>query len=178
MDPNNKKILISATVIISYLLYKFGLSEYTYTKSEYDNLNKKNLVEPPLRGNLKLTSPFGYRSFKGIEFHNGIDLVFKKKNVNGDPIYAPLNGTISANYFNDRGGFQLVLDSGYAKFGFAHLYKRSAFNIGSKIKKGQIIGYVGNTGTSTGSHLHFTLRLNNILVDPILNIRSLKNAIS
>lgn len=173
-----KKYLIGGAMLITLLLYKFGFKGYTITENEYNKLNKANKIGLPVNGNLKLSSPFGWRSFSGGQFHNGIDLIFKNANILGAPILAPLSGTITDNYFNDRGGFQIVLNSGYAKFGFAHLQFKSPIAKGTKVKQGQLIGYVGNTGTSTGAHLHFTLRLDNAVVDPIQNINSLKNAIS
>lgn len=178
MDNSKKTLLISGAVFVTFLLYKLGFKGYTITQTEWINLNKTNKIDLPIKGNLKLTSGFGWRSFGGGQFHNGIDLVLKDKSVAGEPIFAPLSGTITANYFNDRGGNQLSLDSGFAKFGFAHLQNKSPLPVGSKVKKGQLIGYVGNTGTSTGAHLHFTLRLNDKIVDPIANITKLKNAIS
>lgn len=178
MDNTKKTILITSGLLVTYFLYKLGFKSYSITEKQWNNLNKSNKIDLPIRGKLKLTSGFGYRNFRGNEFHNGIDLVLKDKNVFGQPIYAPLAGTITSNYFNDRGGFQLTMDSGFAKFGFAHLQNKSPIPVGSKVKKGQIIGYVGNTGTSTGAHLHFTLRLNNVIVDPLANINKLKNAIT
>lgn len=178
MDNSKKTLLISGAVVVTYLLYKLGFRGYTITQNEWIAFNKSNKIDLPIKGKLKLTSGFGMRSFGGGQFHNGIDLVLKDKSVLGEPIFAPLAGEITANYFNDRGGNQLVLDSGYAKFGFAHLQNKSPLPVGSKVKQGQIIGYVGNTGTSTGAHLHFTLRLDGAIVDPIQNITRLKNAIS
>ena len=70
-------------------------------------------------------------------------------------------------YFNNSGGNQIIIDSGYAKFGFAHLNRYAeGIKVGSIVSKGQLIGYVGNTGISTGTHLHFTLRLNDVATDP------------
>lgn len=178
MDNSKKTLLISGAVFITFLLYKLGFKGYSITQSQWINLNKSNQIELPIKGNLKMTSGYGWRSFGGGQFHNGVDLVLKDKSVLGAPLIAPLSGEITANYFNDRGGFQLVLDSGYAKFGFAHLQSKSPLPVGSKVKKGQLIGYVGNTGTSTGAHLHFTLRLDGKIVDPIANINKLKNAIT
>lgn len=165
-------------MLVTYLLYKLGFKGYSITKADWIAFNKSNKIDLPIKGNLKLTSGYGWRSFGGGQFHNGIDLVLKDKSVLGEPLIAPLSGEITANYFNDRGGHQLVLDSGYAKFGFAHLQNKSPLPVGSKVKKGQVIGYVGNTGTSTGAHLHFTLRLDGKIVDPLANITKLKNAIT
>jgi murein DD-endopeptidase MepM/ murein hydrolase activator NlpD len=128
-----------------------------------------------MKGKIRMTSPFGNRS-RG--FHNGVDLVSVGSATLGQPIYAPLSGTIISNFFDDRGGYQIILDSGYARFGFAHLQNKSTLPVKSKVIKGQVIGYVGNTGTSTGAHLHFTLRLDGAIVDPVANINILKSAIS
>lgn len=174
MGNLNKTLIIGGAFMLTYLLYKLGFKGYTITKSDWNNLNETNRINLPLRGKIIMTSPYGQRS-RG--FHNGVDLVLSTGTF-GAPIYAPLSGTIKSNYFDDRGGFQLVLDSGYARFGFAHLKEKSNLKVGTKVTKGQIIGYLGNTGTSTGAHLHFTLRLNGQIVDPIQNIKALKSAIS
>ena len=175
MDQQRKTFLITGAVIVTYLLYKLGLKGYELTQTQWISLNNTKKIDPPLKGNLKISSNFGQR---GNDFHNGVDLVFKNNSILGEPIYAPTSGIISANYYNDRGGNQLVLDSGYAKFGFAHLQTKSPLVVGTKVLKGALLGYVGNTGTSTGAHLHFTLRLNDQIVDPVSNIQTLKNAVT
>jgi murein DD-endopeptidase MepM/ murein hydrolase activator NlpD len=176
MDNTTKKTLIvSGAVILTYLLYKLGFKGYTISKDDWANLNATNRILLPMKGKIRMTSPYGNRS-RG--FHNGVDLVSVGSATLGQPIYAPLSGTIVSNFFDDRGGYQIILDSGYAKFGFAHLKEKSNLKVHSKVTKGQIVGYVGNTGTSTGAHLHFTLRLNDQIVDPVANINILKSAIS
>jgi murein DD-endopeptidase MepM/ murein hydrolase activator NlpD len=175
---NEKKYLIGGAMLITLLLYKFGFKGYSITQKDWNQLNKANKIGLPLTGKIRITSGFGWRSFGGGQFHNGVDLVLKDQTSLGAPILAPLSGTITDNYFNDRGGNQVVLDSGFAKFGFAHLQNKSPLAKGTKVKKGQLIGYLGNTGTSTGAHLHFVLRLDNVVVDPIKNINAFKNAIA
>lgn len=174
MGNINKTLIVSGAVMLTYLLYKLGFKGYTITKAEWINLNATNRINLPLRGKILMTSPYGNRS-RG--FHNGVDLVLFKDTM-GAPIYAPLSGTVKSNFFDDRGGYQLIIDSGYARFGFAHLKEKSNLKVNQKVTKGQIIGYLGNTGTSTGAHLHFTLRLNGVIVDPVTNIKALKDAIS
>lgn len=143
--------------IVVYSIWKRGFT--TYTK---ENWTKD--LQNPLEG--IVTSKFGNRInpiTKVPSFHNGTDIGAKLDT----PILAPLNGVVEKKYFNDAGGNQLIINSGYPKFGFAHLSKYAeGINVGAIVKKGQVIGYVGNTGTSTGTHLHFTLRLNDVPSDP------------
>lgn len=84
--------------------------------------------------------------------HNGIDLGAPK----GTPIYAAEDGVIGGNQTKE-GGNQMWLkgSSGY-RFGFAHL-DRYAVPLGSQVRKGQLIGYTGDSGIGTGAHLHFTV---------------------
>lgn len=76
----------------------------------------------------------------------------------GTPIYAPADGIVESVFKNDRGGNQLVLkhESGYTT-GYAHLHEYDVKK-GDRVKSGDIIAYTGNTGTSTGPHLHFTVK--------------------
>ncbi|MGB9696891.1 MAG: M23 family metallopeptidase [Ignavibacteria bacterium] len=128
-----------------------------YTKYLYQKIQTLPLGYPK-SGELK--SEFGYRanpfSRRGSEFHKGIDI----KGEIGEPIYATADGTVeSADW--DKGYGKCVKihhKSGYTSI-FGHL---SAFNVepGQHIKAGDIIGYVGNTGRSTGPHLHYEIRKN------------------
>jgi murein DD-endopeptidase MepM/ murein hydrolase activator NlpD len=179
MDNKTKGLIIGGAFMLTYLLYKLGFKGYTITKSEWANLNATNRVNLPMKGKIRMTSPYGNRLRNNVvSFHNGVDLVSKEGQTLGQPIYAPLSGTIVSNFFDDRGGYQVILDSGYARFGFAHLQSKSQLAVKTKVTKGQVIGYVGNTGTSTGAHLHFTLRLDGQTVDPVSNIKALKNAVT
>lgn len=103
-----------------------------------------------------ITSQFGYRGNIGVagasKNHNGIDLAAPR----GTPIYAPEDGVVGGNQ-TQAGGNQMWLNSGNGyRFGFAHL-DRYAVPLGSAVKKGQLIGYTGNTGIGSGPHLHFTV---------------------
>lgn len=122
----------------------------------YVQLNrKKDTMMLPLAG--AITSPFGDRIHPitgAKDFHNGIDI----KGATGDKILAPYNGIVASRYYNDAGGNQLVInhDNGYST-GYAHLSKYYV-SAGDRVVKGQVIAEVGNTGNSTGSHLHLTLK--------------------
>lgn len=99
----------------------------------------------------------GYRT-KERPNHNGVDIA----SPTGTPIYAPLDGVVSS-VWNDTtygGGNSIILLHGVdqnIRTGYAHLSK---FNVtkGKSVKAGDVIGFVGSTGRSTGPHLHFTLR--------------------
>ena len=104
-----------------------------------------------------VTSKFGNRIHPvsgNNDFHNGLDL---RAPVN-TKVYAPEDGEVVSVYFTTAGGHQLIIehDNGFTT-GYAHLnaYK---VKVGDRVKKGQHIANTGDTGQSTGPHLHFTLR--------------------
>lgn len=105
----------------------------------------------------KITSKFGYRTDpktgKQNAFHNGIDLAVPLNT----PIKSPMPGVVDAVISGGDGGNQVIIkhDNGY-KTGYAHLNK-PLVKKGDKIKQGDTIGLSGNTGKSTGPHLHLTL---------------------
>ena len=107
------------------------------------------------KSTFKVTSKFGGRSapVKGAStFHNAVDVGVPV----GTPIYAPEDGVFSGND-TAKGGVQAFVSGANGnRYGFAHLSKRVA-TPGTRVKKGQLIGYTGNTGIGTGAHLHFTV---------------------
>lgn len=114
---------------------------------------KKEEFINPITG--KITSPFGYRTHPitgEYLYHNGVDVAV----VTGTDIKAPADGIVDSSYYNDVGGLQVVLkhDNGY-KTGYAHL-SQALVAVGETVKQGQVIAKSGNTGRSTGPHLHFT----------------------
>ncbi len=114
-----------------------------------------------------IASGFGYRFhpiYKTIRMHTGIDFTAHK----GTPIYATGDGVVSKGNENLSGyGIACVIDHGYGyKTLYGHMYKMIV-NPGQKVKRGQVIGYVGNTGISIGPHLHYEVIKNGIKVNPI-----------
>lgn len=107
------------------------------------------------KSTFKVTSKFGARSapVKGAStYHNAVDIGVPV----GTPIYAPEDGVFSGSD-SAKGGVQaFVSGTSGNRYGFAHLSKRVALP-GMPVKKGQLIGYSGNTGIGTGAHLHFTV---------------------
>lgn len=113
-----------------------------------------------------VTSPFGMRRspFTGkAEFHKGIDIA----NSRGTPIYAPANGEVTfVGEQNAYGNTILIQHGNGLSTRYAHL-SRYAVKVGQQIKRGDIIAYMGNTGRSTGPHLHYEVRVNGVCVNPM-----------
>lgn len=114
------------------------------------------------------SSGFGYRTdpFTGRwQMHWGIDLT----NKIGTPIKTTMTGTVvNAGYSYIYGGYGIavVVDNGYYKTLYAHLlYAKVRYD--QKVKKGDIVGYMGNTGYSTGVHLHYGVIVDNEYIDSL-----------
>ena len=112
-----------------------------------------------------LTSAYGWRihPVTGNEsFHSGVDLA----NVQGTPIYAAKSGTVTVSSYSGVYGYYVQINHGD---GFSTLYghmTHDIVNVGQYVSAGQVIGYMGSTGWSTGPHLHFTIYYNGDTVNP------------
>jgi murein DD-endopeptidase MepM/ murein hydrolase activator NlpD len=108
---------------------------------------------------------FGYRTspFTGLrEFHRGIDIATQE----GKPVLAPADGIVTFVGANGGLGRTLVMDHEHGMITrYAHL-KKCLVEPGRRVKRGDQIALVGNTGRSTGPHLHYEIHLNGIAVDP------------
>ena len=118
------------------------------------------------------TSGYGVRSdpFRGgAAMHAGIDLA----GPNGTPIYATADGTIRRSGWNSGGYGNLIeVDHGRGiETRYGHL-SRILVRAGQPVKRGQLIGYMGSTGRSTGSHLHYEVRIEGKPVNPIPFMKS------
>lgn len=104
-------------------------------------------------------NPFGGRAY---EFHPGMDIDGER----GDSIMAPANGTILSAGYKGGYGNMVEIDHGNGLVTrYGHMSKIEA-SAGEPIQRGQLIGYVGSTGRSTGPHLHYELRLNDKPINP------------
>lgn len=113
----------------------------------------------------RISSPFGTRIHpitRKKHTHKGIDMAAPRMT----PIYATADATVTfAAYNGGYGNFvKLNHENGY-KTAYAHMHKIAVKN-GDKIKKGDLVGYVGTTGSSTGNHLHYEVYYKDQLVDP------------
>lgn len=118
----------------------------------------------------KITSKFGERIHpitKKKSFHNGIDIAC----FVGTPVYCPVTGKVSEVWETKTGGLCMsIVSLENVRFGFAHLSKQIN-KVGDRVTKGDIIALTGNTGASTGPHLHFTMKILGQWVDPQLYIQ-------
>ncbi len=159
-------------------LDKIRKKVYLQSKS-FDDLiglarNKEDMLRSvpaiiPISGKdlTRVASGFGLRIhpiYKIIKFHSGMDFTAPA----GTDVYASGNGTVTSVQSSQRGlGKNIVIDHG---FGYSSIYAHlSNFNVrvGQKVQRGDVIGYVGNTGTSIANHLHYEIKLNGVNVDPV-----------
>ena len=148
LDVNNQKIK----------LYRF---EEKNDFDFYDTNGKsirKALMKTPING-ARLSSPFGNRKHPILGFtkhHNGTDFAAPT----GTPIMASGNGTvIKAGWCGNGGNCVRIRHNSSYTTGYGHMSK-IATKTGRRVRQGQVIGYVGSTGMSTGPHLHYTVSHN------------------
>ncbi len=169
-DDRNKKIK-TGKILYAYLnvnnqkikLYRFE------TKNDFDFYDEKGksirkaLMKTPING-ARLSSPFGNRKHPILGFtkhHNGTDFAAPT----GTPIMASGNGTvIKAGWCGNGGNCVRIRHNSSYTTGYGHMSKIATRN-GRRVRQGQIIGYVGNTGMSTGPHLHYTVSYNGKFVN-------------
>lgn len=112
-----------------------------------------------------LTSSFGFRKspFSNKRtMHEGIDIATRV----GTPVYSTAAGIVSQAYYADGYGKLIVIDHGY---GYKTLYGHNSkliAKVGQRIKRGDLIAASGNTGSSTGAHVHYEVRLNGLPLNP------------
>ena len=112
------------------------------------------------------TSSYGMREHPvlgGMKAHKGIDLAAPT----GTPVYATADGTVErADWFSSYGLYVAIEHGSDLETRYAHM-SRLAVAAGQHVRKGEIIGYVGTTGRSTGPHLHYEVRVGGTAVNPI-----------
>ncbi len=164
-DDRNKKIK-TGKILYAYLdvnnqkikLYRFGKkNNYDFFDSKGKSI-RKALMKTPING-ARLSSPFGKRKHPILGFtkhHNGTDFAAPT----GTPIMASGNGTvIKAGWCGNGGNCVRIRHNSSYTTGYGHMSK-IATKRGRRVRQGQIIGYVGSTGMSTGPHLHYTVNYN------------------
>ncbi|BEP31046.1 MAG: hypothetical protein WBIAU1_05240 [Wolbachia endosymbiont of Drosophila biauraria] len=174
--PNNQKteekILYASLIInkkaISLYHYKSQDGKERYFNKEGISLKNGEIFANPLNGDYRISSKFGNRKHpvRGkIAFHKGVDYAAKL----GTPIYAAAEGVIE--YIGKNGGYgnyiKIKHKNEYSTC-YAHISRFSGdIKLGSKVKQGQVIAYVGSTGVATGPHLHYEVIYNGKHIDPL-----------
>ena len=117
----------------------------------------------PLPGHTYISCNFGDDDAYGNSGHRGTDIPAPE----GTPILAAHSGTVIISGWNNSYGNQVLLDNGAGlSTRYAHM-TQTAVTAGEAVTAGQVIGYVGNTGDSTGNHLHFEVMQNGVRVNPM-----------
>ena len=130
--------------------------------TQYDFVNKpreKNVskIVMPLNREISITSPYGIRThpiFGASKFHNGIDLAANYENV-----YSVLDGIVTEIGWDNNGGGNYIKVKHFDRFETAYLHLSEIYyRVGEFVKAGFIIAKSGNSGNSTGPHLHFSVK--------------------
>ena len=156
-------------MILGYDQMQFETWEPIYLEvAVHNNENGISWVDPCVYK--KISSPFGMRIhpvYGDWRMHNGVDLPNKHKT----PIYATRSGVVIDSGWDDSSGWHVTIDhmDGY-KSTYLHMNSQSKLKIGDFVFVGDYIGPMGTTGTSTGTHLHFGISINDEWVDPMLFI--------
>ncbi len=170
----NSDLIIATEKKIDELTNKFYVQSKSFDEVFDMARNKEKMmacipaIQPVSNKDKRRISAFyGYRIhpiYKTKIFHEGVDFAAPI----GTKVYCTGNGVVSKAMKSNYGyGNVIIVDHGYGyQTAYAHL---SAFKVrkGQKVKRGQVIGLVGNTGLSTGPHLHYEVRKNNRRVNPI-----------
>ncbi len=168
-----KELIVSTLDKLEHLKRQMYIQTKSYdeivdmAKNKADMWSSIPAIQPVSNKELRrLASGYGYRIhpiLKVKRMHTGIDFSAPR----GTPIYATADGTVEIVNFDRGYGKQVMIDHGFGyKSRYAHMFK---FDVkkGQKVKRGQKIGEVGNTGLSTAPHLHYEIIYNSRKVDPI-----------
>ncbi len=167
-------IIASTAVLLKELMNRIRSQEKSYT--EIDNLvkNKQQMlasipaIQPVANKDLKrIASGFGYRIdpvYKTVKFHAGLDF----SAPSGTPIYSTGDGVVEEASLSDVGyGNHVLIRHGYGyKTLYGHML-RTKVKAGQTVKRGDVLGWVGSTGKSTGPHCHYEVMKNGEKVDPV-----------
>ena len=150
---------------IEMFRYDSNKGGHKYFNSKGESI-RKTLMKTPIDG-ARLSSGFGKRRHPVLGFtkmHKGVDFAAKT----GTPIYAAGDGLIErANTYGGYGKYIRIRHNSEYKTAYAHLHRfAKSIKKGKTVKQGQVIGYVGSTGRSTGPHLHYEILFNNKQINP------------
>ena len=119
----------------------------------------------------RITSGFGTRVHPvtgETSFHSGVDVGAVSPGIEGDPIYAMDDGVVEIATYHSAAGYYInIRHDNNVLTRYLHLQSRLLVGPNDSVQAGDIIGYMGNTGTSTAAHLHFEIHVNNQARDPM-----------
>lgn len=154
----------------THKFYRFRTPDGTVDYyDEQGNTSRKFLMRRPVRGdNVRITSGFGVRRHPILnvpKMHTGVDWATAR----GTPIMAAGSGVIEqAGRWGTYGIYIRIRHANGYKTAYGHMLKLApGVHAGVKVRQGQIIGYVGSTGLSSGPHVHFEVLVNNSYVNPM-----------
>lgn len=168
LDHDQVKLISGMRKSISKLNEDADLREKSFTDLLKFLREQKSLLAAtpsiwPVKG--WVTSGFGSRQSpfsSDVEFHRGLDIATRM----GKEVIAPADGFVVEVSYLAEDGNMVKIDHGHGIVTiYCHLSK-AAIKQGRRVKRGELIGYVGDTGRSTGSHLHYAVYLNKIPVNP------------
>jgi murein DD-endopeptidase MepM/ murein hydrolase activator NlpD len=171
---NNRQLVASVSKTLNNLVDRIKTQYRSYVEIEELVKNKAVLlahtpaIQPVSNKDLnRIASGFGYRIdpvYKTTKFHAGLDFTAPQ----GTPIYATADGTVTtAGNTGDGYGIHVIIRHGYGyETLYGHMVKVKS-RAGQSIKRGEVIGWVGSTGKSTGPHCHYEVRKNGNALDPI-----------
>ena len=171
---NNSELIINTSEKVDQISKQLYIQSKSFddiielAKNKADMLAALPAIQPVSNKNLsRMASGYGYRIhpiYKTRKLHAGMDFSAKS----GTPIYATGNGKISKVRRSRRGyGNHVIIDHGYGyKSLYAHM-KKYAVKKGQKVKRGEVIGYVGSTGTSVAPHLHYEVHKDGRKINPV-----------
>jgi len=151
---------------LEYFQFKTEDGFFDYFNRQGKNV-KKSILKTPIDG-ARLSSNFGMRKHPILGYskmHKGVDFAAPK----GTPIYAGGNGVIEyAGYNGGYGKYIRIRHNNAYKTVYGHLSGfKKGISKGKRVNQGDIIGYVGSTGNSTGSHLHYEILFQNKQINPM-----------
>ena len=171
---NNSELIINTSKKVNQLSKQLYIQSKSFddiielAKNKSAMLSALPAIQPVSNKNLsRMASGYGYRIhpiYKTRKLHTGMDFSAKT----GTPIYATGDGKISKVRRSRRGyGNHVIIDHGYGyKTLYAHMNKYSVKK-GQKVKRGEVIGYVGSTGTSVAPHLHYEVHKDGRKINPV-----------
>lgn len=147
-------------------------TETTASAKEMRALSER--ISLPLKNSMSISSPFGFRIHPifGIrKMHNGIDI-----KATYEKVYSVLDGVVSAAGWDPKGGGNYIKINHFNRFETAYLHlSEMYYKVGERVRAGFIIGKSGNSGNSTGPHLHFAVKEYGRLINPDHFLKELMN---